>query len=52
MGNNHYEFVLGPVAKDEESSDEIPPWRGKKCDNLSRLFSIKKLETNAVYCPC
>ena len=25
-------FVLGAGAKVEERSDEIPPWRGKKCD--------------------
>jgi hypothetical protein len=30
--NGHYEFVLGAGAKVEERSDEIPPWRGKKCD--------------------
>ena len=34
--NNHYKFVLRAGAKVEERSDEIPPWRGKKCDNLSR----------------
>jgi hypothetical protein len=30
--NNHYKAVLGAGAKVEERSDEIPPWRGKKCD--------------------
>jgi hypothetical protein len=30
--NGHYEFVLGAGAKVEERCDEIPPWRGKKCD--------------------
>ena len=34
--SNHYKFVLCAGAKVEERSDEIPPWRGKKCDNLSR----------------
>jgi len=33
---NHYKFVLGAGAKVEERSDEIPPGRGKKHDNLSR----------------
>jgi len=36
---NHYEFVLSAGAKVEDppiGGDEIPPWRGKKCDNLSR----------------
>ena len=32
----HYKFVLSAGAKVEERSDEIPPWRDKKCDNLSR----------------
>jgi hypothetical protein len=32
---------LGAGAKVEERSDEIPPWRGKKCDNLSRFFDKK-----------
>jgi hypothetical protein len=27
-----YKFVLGAGVKVEERSDEIPPWRGKKCD--------------------
>jgi len=33
--NGHYEFVLGAGAKVEDpltGGDEIPPWRGKKCD--------------------
>jgi len=30
--NSHYKFVLSAGAKVEERSDEIPPWRGKKCD--------------------
>src|SRR4030042_2525466 len=34
--NGHYIFVLSAGAKVEESSDEIPPWRGKKCDSLPR----------------
>jgi len=29
---NHYGFVSSAGAKVEERSDEIPPWRGKKCD--------------------
>jgi hypothetical protein len=39
--NGHYKFVLSAGAKVEERSDEIPPWRGKKCDNLSRFFNKK-----------
>jgi hypothetical protein len=33
--NNHYKIVLGAGAKVEDTpagGDEIPPWRGKKCD--------------------
>jgi hypothetical protein len=30
--NGHYESVLSAGVKVEERSDEIPPWRGKKCD--------------------
>jgi hypothetical protein len=29
---SHYKFVLRAGAKVEERSDEIPRWRGKKCD--------------------
>jgi hypothetical protein len=29
---NHHKFVLGSGVKVEERSDEIPRWRGKKCD--------------------
>jgi len=36
---------LSAGAKVEERSDEIPPWRGKKCDNLSRFF-IEKAGNN------
>jgi len=38
-GKNHYKFVLSAGAKVEDppvGGDEIPPWRDKKCDNLSR----------------
>jgi hypothetical protein len=36
---SHNKFVLSAGAKVEDppfGGDEIPPWRGKKCDNLSR----------------
>jgi hypothetical protein len=41
--NNHYKFILGAGAKVEDpptGGDEIPSWRGKKCDNsVSQSFS-------------
>jgi hypothetical protein len=48
--NGYYEFVFGAGAKVEERRDEIPPWRGKKCDkqltfivrDISRLFKIRQ----------
>ena len=39
--NGHYESVLSAGAKVEERSDEIPPWRGKNCDEqLTHIVRI------------
>ena len=40
--NNQYKFVLSAGVKVEERSDEIPPWRGKKCDKqLTHIVRIR-----------
>jgi len=44
--NDHYEFVLGAGTKVEDpqtGGDEIPPWRGKKCDKqLTHIVRVSK----------
>jgi hypothetical protein len=43
--NGHYEFVLSAQAKVEDpptGGDEIPSWRGKKCDKqLTHIVRVR-----------
>jgi hypothetical protein len=49
--NNHFKFVLSAGAKVEERSDEIPPWRGKKCDKqLTHIVRVRRRRSLKLSC--
>jgi hypothetical protein len=44
---NAVEIYPGAGAKVEERSDEIPPWRGKKCDKF--IYFVRVMVSSILF---